>query len=309
MAFAVLSERVPRQALLGVLRRVTYILIPFSVLLIKYYPAYGIEFGRWSGARMWIGVATQKNGLARLCMIASLYLVWTLIRKWRGRDIPVVKYQTYIEILLLILAVFLFMGPNRTFAYSATSTVSFGVAMLTLCGLYWMKKRGSEFSANALRAIIIIIIIYGTITPFLGKLSLLDISSIFKRDSTLTDRSLIWERLVPLALNRPIIGHGYGGFWTTEMRLLTDAHAHNGYLDVILNIGFIGLMFVSAFLLSCCRKAGRSIKYSFEWGTLFVCYMIMLVFFSIAESSIDSLTTSLSAIVMFFSVSSMKVLD
>ena len=307
MAFTVLSERNPQQAVLTILRRVSYICIPFSLVLIKYYPIAGIAYGRWSGTRTWIGVATQKNGLTRLCIIAALFFAWTLIRRWQGRDIPVVKYQTSMDIVLILLAFLLLMGPNMTLTYSATSTATFSVAMLALCGLYWMKKRGSEINANTLKAMIVIIVVIGTITPFVGKLPVFDISSVLKRDATLTDRNLIWERLVPLALDRRVLGHGHGGFWTTEMRALTDANAHNGYLDVILNIGFLGLLLILAFLLSCCRKAHRAITYDFEWGVLFVCYLLMLAIFNIAESSIDSLTASLPAIVMFFSVSSMKV--
>ena len=309
MAFTVLSERDPQQALISILRRVGYILIPFSALLIQYYPVYGISFGRWSGERMWIGVATHKNGLTRLCAIFVLFLVWTLLRRWKKHDIPVVKYQTYVEIFLMLLALLLLMGPNRTLTYSATSTVSLTIGMFALLGFYWMKKRGSRIGAIPLKAILVMIIIYGTITPYLGRLSIIDISSIVKRNETLTDRNLIWERLIPLALSRPILGHGLGGFWTSEMRLRTDAHAHNGYLDVVLNCGFIGLLLVSIYLLSCCQKAQRALTYDFDWGILFPCYLIMLVVFSIAESSIDSLTASLSAIVMFFSVSSMKISD
>src|SRR5205814_1146334 len=61
MAFVVVSEGNPRQALESVLRRSAYILIPFSLVLIKYYPVLGRRYGRWSGIEMWTGVTGQKN--------------------------------------------------------------------------------------------------------------------------------------------------------------------------------------------------------------------------------------------------------
>jgi exopolysaccharide production protein ExoQ len=305
MAFALLSERNPQRALLSVLRRIGYILIPFSALLVKFYPSYGVAFGRWDGARSWIGVATQKNGLARLCIIVAVFLVWTLIRRWQHHDLPVVRSQTYAELLLLLLSFLLLMGPNRTLAYSATSTVTFVAAIVTLCALYWRKKRGLANRGFGLSIIVITIVAYGTMTPFMGKLSFINISSILNRDETLTGRAdLIWKKLIPFAMDKPILGHGYGGFWTTQMRDLTSSHAHNGYLDVILNIGFLGLILVSILLLSWCQRAQCVIAYDFEWGVLFVCYLIMLAIFNIPESAINSLTAALSAVVMFFSVCS-----
>jgi len=93
MALVVLSERNPREAMVCVIRRSMYILIPFSVLLIKYFREYGVQYGRWSGEVMWVGVAQQKNGLGRLCMIAAFFFVWSLVRRWQGRDAQAGKYQ------------------------------------------------------------------------------------------------------------------------------------------------------------------------------------------------------------------------
>lgn len=307
MAFMVLSEKHPHQALLSIFRRSIYILIPFSLLLIKYYPAYGVAYHRWSGDRMWIGVALQKNGLGKLCIISALFLVWTLIRRWRKRDVPVAKYQTPVEFFLLFLTFWLLMGPDKSLAYSATSTVALTVAFLALAVFSWIKKRGFAVRVNALKVIVLLIIAYGTVTPMIGKLSVLDVSSSFGRDQTLTGRSEIWAILVPFAMKRPVLGYGVGGFWTTAMRNLTSSHAHNGYLDVLLSLGFLGLLLVSMFWLSCCQKAQRAITGDFDLGILFVCYLIMSVVHNISESSIDSLTSSLTAIIVFFSVSSSVV--
>ena len=95
MAFLVSTEENPLKAMERLFRRTVYILIPFSLILIKYFPAYGREYNRWSGGLMWVGVTTQKNGLGQLCSISALFLIWTLIRRWRGGDIHVGKYRTY----------------------------------------------------------------------------------------------------------------------------------------------------------------------------------------------------------------------
>ena len=304
MAFLLLSEKNPRQALASIIRRAIYILIPFSLILIKYYPEYGVSFGRWSGQRMWIGVATQKNGLGRLCIMSALFLIWTLIRRLRGRDTPVHKYQTHVEILLLLLTFWLLMGPRLTLTYSSTAFFALAVALVSLAGLYWVKKRGFILSRALLKLVVFLIIVYGIITPFLGRLSIWDVSSSLGRDETLTGRTEIWAALIPFAVTRPFLGYGIGGFWTTEMRSLSASSAHNGYLDTILNTGFVGLILISIFLLSCCHKAHSSMVHDYDWGSLYVCYLIMSVVHNIAESSIQALSVPLTAYIVFFSFSS-----
>ena len=304
MAFMILSEHNPRNALLILIRRLSYILLPFSLLLIKYYPKFGVDFGRWSGERMWMGVALHKNSLSRLCIIFAFFFIWTLIRRWHKRDIPVTKYQTYIEIFLFLLSLVLLMGPRRTLTHSATSTVAFGIALVAFFGVNLLKKRSLSIDKKYFIFLVMLIVFYGTITPFIGELSILDVSSILKRDETLTGRSdHIWEILVKISLSRPFVGHGYGGFWTTETHNLIATSAHNGYLEIIVNIGFLGLFIVSMFLLSCIKRASLVINNDFEWGTLFLCYLIMAAVHNIAESSLSTLSAPLMATIMFFSVS------
>lgn len=304
MALIVASEADPRQALQCIFRKIIYILIPFSLVLIKYYPHLGVEYGRWSGELMWVGVESQKNGLALLCLFAFFFLMWTFIRRWQGRDIPVVWYQTYAEVLLLMLTIWLFSGPQHTLTYSATSTAALAVGLTALIGLVCMKKRGILIGSSTLTVIIVLIIVYGTITPFVGGLKLYDPSAILGRDQTLTGRSEIWKYLVPYAMDKPILGHGFGGFWTDAHREASSSHAHNGYLDIILNLGFCGLLLISMYLVSACRKAREEMTRDFDWGVLWFCFLLMAVVHNIAESSTISFTGLLPAVILFFLISS-----
>src|ERR1043166_3370696 len=113
MGLVVASEPKPRPAIESVLRRSCYILIPVSLLLIKYYPIYGVQFGRWSGLRMWIGVAQQKNGLGRLCMISAFFLFWALFRtrgrvSWKSTDfIQPSQVTIRSDIIVLLIALWI----------------------------------------------------------------------------------------------------------------------------------------------------------------------------------------------------------
>ncbi|MGA2936349.1 MAG: O-antigen ligase family protein [Syntrophobacteraceae bacterium] len=303
MAFVVLSERSPRAALESIFRRTVYILIPLSVLLIKYYPEYGVAFGRWGGERMWIGVTLQKNGLGRLCLFAAFLLIWTLIRRWKKRDLPVVKYQTYVEVLLLLMSLWLLKGPGR--AYPATAIGALALGLAALACLLRLKKRQVYLSAGVTSALIIALIVIGTLTPFLHGTTVGSLTYVFGRDETFTGRTDIWEKLVRQVLQSPILGHSAGGFWTsgTVTENFGVNQAHNGYLDFLLEYGFAGLLLLTIFLLSCCRKACRELTFDYDWGALWICFLLMLIIHNFAESSIYLFSSHLTAAFVFLSVS------
>jgi len=107
-------------------------------------------------------------------------------------------------------------------------------------------------------------------------------------------------------MSSPFIGHGVGGFWTTDMVALTSTSAHNGYLDMLLDYGFLGLGLVLLFVLSCARKAAMSLASDLDWGIFFICFILMFLVHNITESSIHTFTYTLTAIMLFFSVTSSK---
>ena len=310
MAFVVLSEPSPRQAMESILRRTTYILIPFSVLLIKYFPDYGVLYGRWSGIQMWTGVTLHKNSLGRLCIIAIFFLFWSLIRRWQGHNTPVWKYQTHTEIFILVIAFWLLGGPERNLFNSATSVYALILGLLVYWGLYLLKKFEKNLRSSVLITIVSIIIIYGIFSVFTGGSSVNLFASTAGRSATLTGRTEIWAALLPVAMQKPVVGSGFGGFWTSRTReFFQISEAHNGYLEVLLSLGFVGILLVSLFLLSCCRKAHRELSNNFDWGVICICYIIMAVVHNVGESSIDTLTSQLMAVVLFLSVSSTSALS
>jgi len=303
MAFLILTERDPRQAVQSILRRTVYILIPFSALLIQYFPNYGRQYHRWSGELMWIGVTLQKNGLGRLCIISAFFLIWTLVRRSQGRDIPGGKFHTHADVFILIITLWLLKGPPGF--YPATATVALAVGLAMLFSLLWMKRHKIYLGTNTLMAIVVFVIGFGVVTPFVGGVRVAGVSSSLGRDETLTGRTDIWAALVPNVERQPILGCGFGGFWTPKNRDLYDiGEAHNGYLEVLLELGFGGILLFAMFLLSFCRGAQRELIYDFDWASLCICYLLMSLFHNVAESSINSFTSHLTAVNLFLAVSS-----
>lgn len=251
---------------------------------------------------MWIGVTLQKNGLGRLCLVAAFFLFWSLVRRLQGRDISGSRYQTHFEIFVLIITLWLLKGPPG--AYPATATIALSAGIASFIGLLWIKRLQIRLRANVLATIIALIIGFGIVTVVAGGSTVNGLAPSLGREGTLTGRTEIWASLLPVLMQRPIAGSGFGSFWTTTNRQIHDtSESHSGYLDVLLELGCIGLLLASMFLMSSIRKAQKLFAYDYDWGSLWICYLIMAVIHNVTESSLNSFTSHLTAVILFLAVS------
>src|SRR5207302_9875896 len=76
------------------------------------------------------------------------------------------------------------------------------------------------------------------------------VAAFLDRDVTLTGRTTIWGASLILGMDHPWIGHGFNAFWlgdegsSGEVRKLAGwdvPSAHNGYLEIWLDLGICGL--------------------------------------------------------------------
>ena len=301
MALVIMSETKPRQALESLLRRSAYILIPFSLMLIKYYRALGVDYGRWSGLEMWVGVTVQKNTFGRLCLISAFFLLWALYRRWRNPDPAVVRYGWVPDFVVLVVALDLLRGAEN--AYSATSIGTFAVGCASLLALAWLRKIKLSIPQPALLALVVLLIGSGVAAPFLQGANLAAASSAFGRDATLTGRTETWSELVPVVERQPLIGSGFGSFWTTARRDYYEmSNGHNGYLDTVLELGAMGLALFIAWLVSSTRKLHRALAVDYDWGSLAICFLLMAVVYNATESTLNSLAEQMTIILVFASM-------
>lgn len=303
MALVVLSERKPFLSIESILRRSAYILIPFSLVLIKYFPALGVQYGRWSGKQMWIGVTLQKNGLGRLCLISSFFLIWIIFQKWAEQKSK--KNKSYADVVILIISLYLLKGPEN--AYSATSVASLVLGIIALAILYYLKKMHFRVPLAGFLSIVLLLLGFGVLTPFFGGATVSGITGNLGRDDTLTGRTETWAQLVPLAMSNPVIGCGYGSFWTSRTReQFQMSHGHNGYLDLILEQGFLGLIILSAFLVNIGVKLHKILKYNFYFSSLGICFLLMSLIYNTTESAFSSLAEHMTAVLLLISCASLS---
>ena len=255
MAGVVLTEQDPRAALIRLLRISAYVLLPFSIMLIKYYPDLGVEYNRWFGDVMWVGVSTQKNGLGRLCMICGFFLVWDAARRRSATGRWFAGSLGKIDMFILFLALYLLFSGGTA---AKTSATSIGVFFASCVLVLWMMKKENQVSS--LKRVLNVAFFTVFLALLVHNLSLLDspfakITNLFGRDSTFTGRTEIWESLLAAAGQQPFLGAGYGTFWVNPSTTIQVNQAHNGYLDVFLDLGTVGMIMLGFFLLHFYRSA------------------------------------------------------
>jgi exopolysaccharide production protein ExoQ len=301
MALVVLTEADPDQALESILVRTVYVLIPLSVVLVKWVPELGVAFGNWIGERMWEGACLQKNGLGRMCLVSAVILVWRLVRRWKGRNRPVSRYQTPLEILILLMVLYLLKGPG----FGQFSATAIGVVVLccaVLLGLL-LPRRSVATNAYGIVAaftmVLAILLAYISITGLNPALA----TGVFGRDATFTGRTEVWEELRSHAWRHSILGAGYHGFW--GQRRPDSPHVsqinegHNGYLDVFLATGFVGLALFCVLIASYVRKAKTERARNFDWAVFKLVFLLMVVIHNFTETSFLRSSTHLWVLFIF----------
>jgi exopolysaccharide production protein ExoQ len=297
MALLIVSEANPHQALASLLRRSAYVLIPFSLSLIKYYPALGRQYGRWSGVEMWTGVTGQKNMLGRLCIISIFFLLWALCQRWPERPGTGGRFQTWADVSVILIALYLLKGAD-----SSTSLATLVVGTTTFLVLRLFRKLKLLVPHGGLLALSVFLIGFGTSAPFLGGSTVATFSTALNRDVTLTGRTEVWAAVLPAIQQQPLLGYGFGSFWTDARRELYEIPtAHNGYLDILLELGAVGLAFYTVWLLSCARQLHRALAQDYNWASLAICFLIMGLVYNATESALNTLTEHMTAAVVLTS--------
>jgi exopolysaccharide production protein ExoQ len=111
------------------------------------------------------------------------------------------------------------------------------------------------------------------------------------KDPTLTGRTPVWGFAISKLMERPLFGYGREAFWAPKSQFAIEAgrtvttggwivpHAHNGFIDIALDVGLIGLLlFLITFLITFVRslKQAYAAQYSEElWSLAFLCFLVM----------------------------------
>ena len=277
----VLSDPRPLEAVRTVFRRLAYLLIPLSVTLVKYFPYMAVQYDPWTGERYCVGPTTSKNMLGALCLISGIFFFWDTVERWSER-----KESRTRRIILVNVA---FMGMTLWLlhlASSATSTVCLVIGCLVIAAVH--TKMGKSHLGFLMTLAPGSFFLYLILALGLGMNGILN--GLVGRAANFTDRTLIWDALLDMHTN-PVVGTGYQSFWLGSRLAWLWQHgmyineAHNGYLEVYLELGLIGLLLLCLFLIASYRRICRRFDTSMGFSSLALATWTMLIFYNVTEAA------------------------
>jgi len=275
------TDPLPQEAVRTVLRRFCYLLIPLCIVLNKYYPELSKQYDPFSGVATYAGATTSKNMLGVACLVSGLFFFWDTVMRWSTRR----KRQTK-RIILVNVAFFAMTLWLLQVANSATSKACLALGCFVVGAANTkMFERHPKFLKVAIPTCFILYVVLA-----FGFNLNAEIAGAMGRDPTLTDRTKIWGILLGMKTN-PLLGTGYESFWLGERLESFWAHfpglneAHNGYLEVYLNLGLIGLFLLGCFLAASYRSICRGLRNASGLASFAFGVWTITLFYNITEAA------------------------
>jgi exopolysaccharide production protein ExoQ len=279
MVLIVLTELDPAFGVKRFLTRTAYLLIPASILMIKYFPEFGRYWDRWEGHTYYSGVATDKNMLGAVCMIAGLALVsrfFEVLRDTGQRARRFLALGTVFAMTLWLL----------NLAESATSLGCFliGGGLIAVLGLY---RRPRPWMVHLTVATLSVVMVTALLIPS-ARAVLLESAG---RDSTLTGRTDLWIDVLSLD-PQPLLGAGFESFFLGERLEVLWAkywwhpnESHNGFLETYLTLGIVGLGLLAWLMVSGYRNAMNLYRRDPASGSLRLAFLIIAPIYNMTEAA------------------------
>jgi exopolysaccharide production protein ExoQ len=282
MVLILFTEPDPEAAIRTVIKRCAFVLVPVSILFIKYYPEWGRGFDDW-GMAVNVGVTTNKNELGWLCFVLGLFFFWNLLQAWRIEN-PRSRWELFLSFGFLGMIWWLL-----TMAHSATSLVSLSIGALVVLFVGFRLVDKQFIGTYVLTAIILCVaaeLVFGASDQIVSALG---------KDPTLSDRTEVWQDVLKVPIN-PFLGAGFETFWLGERREKLwekwwwhPNEAHNGYLEVYLNLGLVGLTILAGLLIGTFWKIRRQLSTNMEWGRLRLGFLLAVIVFNWTEATFKAL--------------------
>ncbi len=241
------------------------------------------------------GIYSHKNTLGAMMALSGFFAFYGITRS---------NYR-------LRLAGFLMLPLVLIELYLSQSKTSLGLFLMVPV-LAWLAIILRRYVRISLPILLIIIAIPGAliVSGILPGFTFEDVSTIVSGDATFTGRTELWDFALAYIGERPIQGYGYQSFWdigsagpASKMPdgfLQRAPHAHNGYLDLLLQGGIIAMALFTILLGMVCYWIDRVTDKDAGLGYLITAVMIYLLLVNLLETVWMKNLSELSTLTMLF---------
>lgn len=257
-----------------------FLLLPISVLLIRFYSELGRAYSAFDGSVFWTGVTTNKNELGMICMIFGLAAASRLIDIYR-QGVGAKKLSLVIAHgTVLAVAVWLIHVANS--ATSLACLIMGSVVLVCTTRASFLRRPALiHLMVAAMLTVSVCSLFLGVGTGLVHDLG---------RNSTLTGRTEMWAQALKLVEN-PVFGAGYESFWVgsrlERMRVVALGvnQAHNGYLEVYLNLGWVGIAFLALLIVTGYRNVIVAFRRDPNPARLRLAYFVVALAYNFTEGA------------------------
>lgn len=231
---AYLAMRWSVEQLMQRLHAVAAVVLLGSFLLALAVPVLGLDpEGRLRG------VFSNKNSLGAFAALALLNSTVHLLQRPH-------KLWRWVAVAVALGSVAAMVAAN-----SMTPMLAAAVALVATAGAY---RARSPFARGAVVAAVALLALIAVAFPWLVR-AVASLAEWFGRQGDFSGRDLVWAFALEMLGRTPWTGFGYSTFWNGDAGLMffrwsgfSVAHAHNGPLQLMLDIGVVGLLLALATL-------------------------------------------------------------
>lgn len=218
----------------------------------------------------WHGLAMQKNQFGALASLGAI--LW--FHGWLSREIrtPVALAGGGIALLCIVL--------SRSSTSIIDTVFSFAFLLMLMRSPPWMRR----YLPYLVAAFLAFLLLYTlTILGFLPGLDFLvnPVSAATGKDNSFSGRSVIWTIIKDEIKLHPVFGAGFGAYWLGPepqypcyefvLRMyFYPGSAHNGYLDVVNELGYVGLVCLIGYIIFYVRQSLQVFAFDRSQGALFL---------------------------------------
>ena len=244
----------------------------------------------------WHGITHSKNEFGMMSSLATIICFNRVLAA--GRRVIWAMLGSAIAVACLVLS------RSNT---SLIATVIGVVTMFLVMRVPVIKRR---FSAHVVVSIAVMILFYELVIQDIlpGTHTLLGpITSMLGKDTTFSARTVIWNVVKEHMQGAPYLGTGYGAYWLgpfpwspsyvfVPMMYFYPTEAHNGYLDVMNDLGFLGLSVLVLFLFWYVRQTVQLMRVDRSQGALYAGVLLQEMVINMSESDWFSRTSTFAVL-------------
>jgi O-antigen ligase len=129
------------------------------------------------------------------------------------------------------------------------------------------------------------------------------------KDMTFSARSIIWDVVKRHSQDAPWLGTGYGAYWTgptpgspsyvfMHLMYFYPTESHNGYLEILNDLGRVGLICLLAFLVCFVRQALQLMPFDRDQSVLYLALLFQQMIDNLSESEWFSRTATCTILIL-----------